>query len=210
MNIISYIKNQLWSYRLLGWILSLQTIFYIVLLFVGGYDEEHLRIAVRLTARLAVILFCLAFGASAIHYFFKNSFTYWLRMNRRILGIAFAITHLLHLSLLIVLQYTFHPVFELAPWISLFGGGMAYFFVIVMLLTSFPRLAGYFSSFQWKMLHTIGGYWIWFIFLRTYGKKALGGHSDFIPYFLLVLMCLAIRLLHLYILNKSKPQNSFP
>ena len=134
----------------------------------NGFTEESTREAIRWTARISVVLFSLAFAASGLHRQFHNPFTFWLLTNRKYLGISFAIMHLVHLCYLGLLQFNFHPVFEKAKTISLIGGGLAYFFIVMMLLTSFKIFSKYLSKRQWKLLHTIGGYWILYIFLRSY------------------------------------------
>ena len=116
-------------------------------------------------------------------------------MNRKYFGISFAINHLIHLGFLVVLQQVFHPVFELAATTSLLAGGMAYFFVVTMLLTSFESFAKYLSRKNWKLLHTIGGYWIWVIFLSTYAKKVQNVGVMFLPFVLILIAVLIIRLL---------------
>lgn len=141
------------------------------LLLIYGYTEEGVRQNIRWSARISFTLFVLAFGAAGLHHYFKNSFSWWLRMNRKYLGISFAIIHLLHLGFIGLLQLFFHPVFDQAGMISLLGGGMAYFFVVTMLLTSFDSFSKHLSKGQWKFLHTLGGYWIWIVFLSTYYKR---------------------------------------
>ena len=145
-----------------------------------------------MSARIGVVLFSFAFGASALHYFYKNIFTWWLRMNRRYIGISFAIMHLVHLAFLLLLQFNFHPVFNKAKTISLLGGGLAYFFVVAMLFTSFPFFSKYLSHKNWKLLHTAGGYWIWYIFIRSYVKRALTEY-EYIPLVILLVVVLMLR-----------------
>jgi len=140
------------------------------------------------------VLFSLAFAASGLHRQFHNSFTFWLLTNRKYLGISFAIMHLVHLCYLGVLQFNFHPVFEKAKTISLIGGGLAYFFIIMMLLTSFKIFSKYLSKRQWKWLHTIGGYWILYIFLRSYWKKALTEY-EYYPLTIMLVLVIVVRLL---------------
>lgn len=167
-------KTPLWWHQNLTATLLAGTLLWYTLIFLsGGVTEESTRLAIRWSARFAVVLFCGAFGASALQHFFKNSFTFWLRMNRKYLGISFAITHLLHLAFLVLLQKQFHPVFELAKTSSLLAGGTAYFFVVAMLLTSFELFSKRLTPKQWKILHSIGGWWIWAIFFNSYGKNAL-------------------------------------
>lgn len=159
----------------------------------NGFVEEGARHAIAWSAKISVVLFSLAFSASAVHFFWKNSFTFWLRMSRRHLGISFAIIHLIHLGWLGVLQYFFHPVFEQAKTISLFGGGMAYLFLVLMLLTSFPYFSKKISPRNWKILHTMGGWWIWFIFARSYMRNAIND-IGYIPFVVLLAAVLVFKL----------------
>ncbi len=161
----------LWAWDLVKVILGLTSLVFAGILIAGGFTEESTRFLIRLTAKLSFSLFCLAFAASGIHLFFRHSGTFWLLMNRKYLGITFAIIHWVHLFFLGLLQYFFHPVFNLAKKTSLLGGGFAYLFLSLMLVTSFPRFSKYLSHQQWKLLHSIGGYWILFIFSTSYVRR---------------------------------------
>ena len=108
----------------------------------------------------------------------RNSFSFWLLMNRKFFGISFAILHLIHLLFLLLLQKFFHPVFDLAAGISLMAGGMAYVFVVLMLLTSFDYFKSKLSPKAWKTLHTVGAYWIWMIFMSTNWKAVFRADYD--------------------------------
>lgn len=180
----------LWEWRLVVVVVGLSVLYLGQLFLFNEFNETTNRQAIAVTARIAVVLFCGAFGAAALHHFMRQSFSWWLRMNRRYLGIAFAILHLTHLAFLVLLQYCFHPVFEMADISSLTGGGIAYLFVVLMLLTSFPATARFLSKRQWSWLHTIGGYWIWFIFFNSYWGKALEENEYFSVVFLLALVVL--------------------
>lgn len=57
---------------------------------------EGARAAIRFTARTSLVLFLLAFTASALHRFWLCGVTVWLRRNRRYLGLSFAGSHLVH------------------------------------------------------------------------------------------------------------------
>lgn len=161
--------------------------------FENGFTEEGVRHSIRWSARVSVVLFSLAFSASAIQVFWKNSFTFWQRMNRRHLGISFAISHLFHLSWLVVLQQSFHPVFDRAKTISLLGGGLAYLFLVLMLLTSFPYFSKRLSPKNWSLLHTVGGWWIWFIFVRSYGRGVFEGNMYDLPFLMILVLVFVLR-----------------
>lgn len=187
----------LWEWKLVRVIIGVALLYFGQLFLFNDFDEITTRQAIAMSARVSVILFSLAFVASSFHYFFKNSFSWWLRMNRKYVGISFAIMHLIHLVFLIVLQQNFHPVFDQAKTISLLGGGLAYLFVVLMLLTSFPFFAKYLSSKQWSVLHTVGGYWIWYIFIRSYVRKITFGDYDFIPIVVLLITVIIFRIIYL-------------
>lgn len=184
----------LWHWDVVKLTVGLSLLYFALLYYFGGFDETTTRQAIRMSARVAVVLFCVAFGASAFHRLVKNGFSFWLLMNRKYFGISFAILHLIHLGFLLVLQQNFHPVFNMAKTISLLGGGLAYVFVVLMLLTSFEFFSKYLTRKQWKILHTAGGYWIWFIFIRSYVKRALTEY-EYIPLVVLLVAVVALRLL---------------
>lgn len=186
----------LWAWTLVQVIMGAALLFYVLLFVFNGFDEDSTRIAIRTSAKVSFFLFCAAFGASSIHLFARQSWSYWLRMNRRYLGITFAISHWIHLIFLVVLQAYFHPVFIQAAPFSIFAGGMAYLFLTLMLLTSFPVFAQFLSKKQWTMLHTIGGYWIWVIFMSSYSKRAMT-EWEYMPYVGLLLFILGLRIWNL-------------
>jgi methionine sulfoxide reductase heme-binding subunit len=165
---------------------------------VFGFNATTLFIAVRLTARMSGLLFSMAFTASSFHLLAHNSFSKWMLKNRRYIGVSFASVHLIHLGLIVSLQLIFKAVI---PSIQLFNtviGIVAYVFVIAMLFTSFPRFSGKLSKKQWKLLHTVGGYWIWMVFMYTYMQRA---KNDYL-YLALTLFFAAVFLIRLY---KKKP-----
>ena len=186
-------SSGIWGWDIVKLIIVGSVMFFGWILFAYGFTEDATREAIRWTARISVVLFSLAFAASGIHRLIQNSLSFWLLMNRQYLGISFAIIHLIHLFYLVVLQYNFHPVFEKAKTISLIGGGMAYFFLILMLLTSFERFSKFLTKRQWKILHTVGGYWILYIFLRSYWKRALTEY-EYYPLAIMLVLVIIIRL----------------
>jgi len=158
-----------------------------------GFTETGLRWIIRWSIKIDVLCFFIAFGASGFHQLMQNSFSFWLYMNRKYFGISFAILHLIHLLALIVLQYSFHPVFEQAATFSLLAGGLAYVFTILMLLTSFERFAKMISRKSWKLLHKVGAYWIMVVFFTSYLKRVLSGEVSYWFFFILLIGVLLIR-----------------
>jgi methionine sulfoxide reductase heme-binding subunit len=149
---------------------------------------------VRLTARTSVALFLAAFTASALFRLWPNAWTRWQRQNRRYLGVAFAVSHGVHLAAIFWLQHV-RPV-EFArdvnaiTWI---GGGLAYVFIAAMTATSFDRTAEMIGPRAWKILHTVGSYYIWLIFANSYIGRALA-MPEYIPAAAIVVLALGLRI----------------
>ncbi len=183
-----------WEWDLVKYITIFSVGLYVAFFILGGFTEESTRSVIAWSAKISFVLFCMAFAASAIHKRMKNSFSFWWLMNRKYFGISFAINHLIHLGFLVVLQQVFHPVFNMAASTSLMAGGMAYLFVVLMLLTSFEVFSKFLSRKNWKLLHTIGGYWIWVIFLSTYVKKVQNVGVEYLPFVLGLLVVVFLRI----------------
>ena len=185
----------LWHWKLVGAVFLFSTFLFARQFYTGGFNEESTRLAIRWSARISEVLFSMAFVAASLQYFWGNVFTFWMRMNRKYLGISFAMSHLFHLGWLVVLQQNFHPVFDRAKTISLIGGGLAYLFLVLMLLTSFPFFAKKISARNWKILHTAGGWWIWYIFIRSVGKNVIvKGNMNYFPALVMLVAVLLFRL----------------
>ena len=74
-------------------------------------------------------------------------------------------------------------------------GVIAYFFLVVMLITSFNRFSQLISISLWSIIHTIGGYWILIVFSNSMVGRVLGGKIGYLPFAILVLSVWLIRLL---------------
>jgi hypothetical protein len=191
----------LWDWKLVKVIIISSILFFGCNFLCLGFSEDAVRQCIAWSARIGVILFMLAFGAKVMQYFFRNSFSFWLMMNRPFLGISFAIIHLIHLIFLVLLQQVFHPVFTMADSFSLFAGGVAYFFLVLMLLTSFSFFKEKLSKLNWKRLHTFGGWWIWTIFMSSYWKRVFQGENGYI---ILAVLLVLVGIGRFWILWKRK------
>jgi hypothetical protein len=50
-------------------------------------------------------------------------------------------------------------------------GGIGYGFIIAMTATSFDRTAAAIGQRAWRILHLSGGYYLWFQFMVSFGKR---------------------------------------
>ncbi len=196
------IINLLTSWNIVKSILTVTIISGALFFIQKGFNETTLRTTVRLTARMSGLLFSMAFTASSFHLIVHNSFSQWMLKNRRYIGVSFAIVHLIHLGLIVSLQFAFETVIPNTKLITILGGGIAYIFVVAMLFTSFSRFRAYLSKKQWELLHTVGGYWIWAVFLFSYLKRL----KDDSIYIVLAVFFVAVLLIRLY--KKSLKQST--
>lgn len=154
--------------------------------------EEVSRV-IRLTARTSVVLFLLAFTASAAWRFWPNAWTRWQRQNRRYLGVSFAFSHGVHLVAILTLLRMAPEQMADVTTITWIGGGLAYLFIAAMTATSFDRTTQMIGPRAWKILHTTGSYYIWLIFANSYISRA-AMIPEYIPAALLVVLALALRI----------------
>jgi hypothetical protein len=135
-------------------------------------DVEGLRLVVRATARTSLVLFALAFSAGALAQLVVSDATRWQRRNRRYLGVSFAVSHLIHLTALIALARTDSALFwTLTNPANIVLAGTAYLFIAAMTATSFDRTAAWLGARRWRLLHLVGGWYIWISFAVAIGKR---------------------------------------
>ncbi len=133
--------------------------------FITGTEHiEGAQLSARWTSRVGVPVFLTAYLASTLFRLSKNDLTKTLMRQRRQWGLAFAWTHSVHLAALI-----YYLVIAKTPpdLITVLGGGLAYFMIYVMALTSnnwSMKLLGK----NWKRIHVFGIHYIWFIYVFTY------------------------------------------
>jgi len=177
-----------------GWLSLLVLAMVIIILITSGTNEHGLGVALRATARTSAILFCLAFSTTALLALDKNRATRWLRANRRYVGVSFAVSHFLHLGLIVWLALAFpDPFFADRGAAEFVGGGLAYFFIAAMAATSFDKTTRWLGAQRWRLLHLVGGWYIWFIFAQRYAKTVIVEPS-YVPLALLFAAVLVLRL----------------
>jgi sulfoxide reductase heme-binding subunit YedZ len=138
-----------------------------------GTGEEALRSGLRITARLAAVVFTLVFAASSLNALFRTAWSKWLLRNRRYLGLGFGVIHLGH-GVLIILLAALHPVSFQATTdaVGLIGGSVGYVFVLLLMATSFDGAVRLLGRRRWQALHKTGVYVLWGIFVFSYAPRA--------------------------------------
>src|SRR5262249_40921223 len=127
-----------------------------------GWDADGIRLVIRATARTSVMLFVLAFTARAMVALLPNESTRWPRRHRRHLGVSFAVSHFIHLAAIVSLAVVDKVLFwKLTNLGTIVLAGAAYLFIAAMTATSFDRTAAWLGPRKWRLLHLIGGWYIW-------------------------------------------------
>jgi DMSO/TMAO reductase YedYZ heme-binding membrane subunit len=137
-----------------------------------GFEVDGVRMVIRFTARTSLVLFCLAFSAAALALMWPNAWTRWLRRNRRYLGVSFAASHAIHLVAIAAFAALDPEGYTATTSIaSYIFGGIGYAFIAAMTITSFDRAAAALGARAWRGLHLIGGYYLLFQFMVSFGKR---------------------------------------
>ena len=170
------------------------------LYFLGGHaDVEGLRLVIRATARTSLILFAMAFAAGALVELAPNGVTRWQRRNRRYLGVSFAVSHGIHLVALIALARSDAELFwTLTNPANIVLAGAAYVLLAAMTATSFDRTAAWLGARKWRLLHLVGGWYIWISFAVAIGKRLPQGPI----YWAMMALVLAVGIVRLLAMSR--------
>jgi methionine sulfoxide reductase heme-binding subunit len=166
------------SFKLQGWRLVAAAAAVLSLMAVGlvlaSPDVAGVRSVIRWTARTSLVLFLLTFTASAAWRRWPSAWTRWQLANRRYLGLSFAVSHGVHLIAIIVFAQIAPMAFDQAsnPQ-TRFVGEIGYAFIFAMTATSFDTTAAWLGRRAWKILHSTGGWYLWFVFLLSYASRAV-------------------------------------
>lgn len=159
-----------------------------------GPDVQGVRQLIRVTARSSLVLFLLAFTASAAVRRWPGPFTRWQLANRRQLGLGFAISHTIHAAAIAgyacIDPVGFHAATGPGNFVT---GGLAYVFIVLMAVTSFDGAVRWLGVRRWRLLHLAGLYFLWISFVITFGKRIPMSSGYLLPVAVL-LAALALRL----------------
>jgi DMSO/TMAO reductase YedYZ heme-binding membrane subunit len=165
-----------------------------------GQTVDMAQAFTRFTARVSLTIFVFVFTASALHCFFRSAFTAALLKNRRQLGLTFAYSHTVHLVAIITYLTMIHRTPSATAFIF---GGLAYLLMYLMAFTSNDAAVRKLGAKNWKRLHKVGIFWLWFIFFATYLQRLTpspasdtrpgGTRTEFVIGFIIILAILAIR-----------------
>ncbi len=152
------------GYRLLILVAVLTAIAVGSALYLSPTYSEALLHVMWPTAQGAFLLFFMAFTASSFQILRPSIYSRWAIKNRRYIGLSFAFVHFVHAVLVLSGLWLTSESRETQ---TLAIGGLAYVFLLLMVLTSNNASIRMLGAKLWKLLHKAGSYYIWFIFLAT-------------------------------------------
>lgn len=132
------------------------------------FGREGFSAATRFTARWSYPFFVLAWSASSLTRLWPGGWRHALLVNRRGLGLGFAVAHLIHAGCFLTAILVFG---KQASLVSILGGGLGYVFVFAMAATSNDWSVRKLGPGGWRLLHSVGGWFIAFIFAFTYFNR---------------------------------------
>lgn len=174
----------------------------------GADQVEQWQLAARFTARVGFPVFITAYLASSLLALWPNDATRALVRYRRQWGLAFFLTHSVHL----VALTGFNMLRDETPTLqTLLGGGGAYAIMYVMALTS-NNASVKALGIWWKRLHKLGIHWLWFIFAFSYaGRLAKLDDAGIAPWFLAIaLAALGLRVTVWMRKRQQRQANAYP
>ena len=151
---------------------------------------EQWRLSARYTARFSFPILLVTFVASSWHRLAPSAASRFVLLRRRALGLAFATAHTIHLGALVTVNVL---AGEVPKPVTLIAGGGAYLVMFAMVLTSNDAAVRRLGR-NWVRLHKLGIYWLWFVFTFSYGGRAFGDKPEFLPFFLLLVAGLGLRI----------------
>ncbi|WMJ68254.1 hypothetical protein [Stenotrophomonas sp. 24(2023)] len=148
---------------------------------IGSDAADGSRTAIRVTARSSFLLFLAAFTASSFASLLPGPFTQWLLRERRIIGLSFAFSHLVH-----AIAITTFGVLNPAFWpgrsaLTNLPGSIGYVAILALAITSHRGIARQMGPTAWRRLHVTGMWIIAAVFTYSYFKRVPGNFWYAVP-----------------------------
>jgi DMSO/TMAO reductase YedYZ heme-binding membrane subunit len=163
-----------------------------------GFNEAIITQSIRTSARISVVLFLLTFIASPLHTFFKSSLSQLLLKFRSQIGLSFGVSHLFHLGFIIAYGILNLSALKEGRNLLIVGvGAITYAFIIIMMITSYPKYRKKLTAKKWKQIHTVGSWLIFIVFANSYLGRAFSGDLEYLPFAILIGFAFALRVVYL-------------
>lgn len=171
-----------------------------------GFSYRGVDIALRVTAKVSLVLFVCIFIASPLHILRPSIFSLQMMKYRRQLAIVFGLTFLQSHFTIISLHFLIDSprIWNQISLSDIFGGGLGILLLILLLVTSFKRFSSQLKPQNWKLLHKTGLYFLWFTFTYDQIEKYFlltprGQPEYYVPFITLLFFALGLRIISHYV-----------
>ncbi|MBT8401266.1 MAG: hypothetical protein KJO98_12370 [Rhodothermia bacterium] len=148
-----------------------------------GWNEESMRYLVRITARLSVFLFLIAYAWDDAHSIITSRPIRRPPPNREAYFVGFAASHLYHLFTLVALGIWFpSPFLDQLELLTIVGGGLAY--AAIFGIAGAYMIRG--DHHPDHRLITVGLFYVWIVFTQAYGFRVTAGYGYALIFALLI------------------------
>jgi methionine sulfoxide reductase heme-binding subunit len=132
-------------------------------------NPADIRWLMGINWRLSAPYFLLTFAASPLQKLFPGRATRWLLMNRRYLGLSFALGAFCQIPPIVTLATRLQPTFaEIHSVSSQFAEDCIYLTFVLMTVTSFRAVNRSLSRTTWRRLHASGMYLLAGLYVLSY------------------------------------------
>lgn len=157
----------------------------------GGWTHEGALAGAAITARWAFPFFIAAWAASSLAKLWPGGWRTALLRRRRAAGLAFAANHFVHLGFIVAAVGVFG---ETRPLFVYLVAGGAYVMIALMALTSNNAAQRWMGLGRWKLLQTIGGWWVLVIFANSYAGRLMEKPAIAGPAVALIVLAVGLRI----------------
>ena len=145
---------------------------FLICLGVYGHDPEGMLVAIRITTRIAFLLFITVVICRPLRELAHTPLTSWMMRNRRYLALSYASWHLMHWPILTAMVVILEPAgFMHKVGSFIIPSGAVLLVITLLAATSSDRAVRFFGRRLWSAIHTISLYTIWVYFLRIYLER---------------------------------------
>ncbi|MGE3594625.1 MAG: hypothetical protein AB7N70_03680 [Dehalococcoidia bacterium] len=185
------------GWRLFAWLAAaISLVMAWPVLRVDPHDGQDVLKLIRHSVRVSLPFFLLAYVASAWQRLRPNRWSRWLLHNRRMFGLLFSFGmtwQALYITMLYNADRALFHELVLTPQF-LIVDGIGYCFIIAMTLTSFDPIRRHLTPRAWRLLHTSGMTYLWFVLAGTYVYATVLGSLWFAPVAAMFVAAFALRL----------------
>jgi DMSO/TMAO reductase YedYZ heme-binding membrane subunit len=181
------------GWPIVGWAFIALSAMVLLTLALFGLTEDGVHAVIRYTARTSLVLFGAAFTASSLRILWPTPATRWLLVNRRYLGVSFAVSHAMHMTAIIALAQISSAFRADVNMVTVAFGGFGFVVAGALAATSSNRAVAALGARRWRALHKFGVYYLWFIFFVTY-LPAASKYPSYITFVVFLLALLSLRL----------------